>query len=75
VVDIFRILEHEPKPEAIVWIGPLAVLANAFVGVNVVPLIGALGLITAVVAILSEKTNLYVTAIFMALSALAAAGA
>jgi len=70
VVDMFNILQ-KPRPEAVVWLGPLAVIAKATIGINLGPLISALGLLTAVTAILSGRTSMYVTAIFLAVSALA----
>jgi len=73
VVDMFSILER-PRPEAIVWLGPLGIISSATLGLNLAPLLAALGLIVATVAIMSERSSLYVTAIFLAFSALAAAG-
>jgi len=72
VVDMFHILER-PRPETIIWLGPLGILSTATLGLNLAPLLAALGLIVATVAILAERTSLYVTAIFLAFSALAAA--
>jgi len=72
VVDMFNILER-PRPEVIVWLGPLNIIAKAALGLNLTPLLAALGLIVATVAILAERSSLYVTAIFLAFSALAAA--
>ena len=72
VVDMFTILQR-PRPESIVWLGPLGVIAKISLGLNLAPLVGALGLIAAVTAVLSGRTSMYVTAIFLAMSTLAMA--
>jgi len=72
VVDMFNIFQR-PRPEAVVWLGPLAVVAQATIGVSLAPLISAIGLLAAITAILSGRTSMYVTAIFLAFSALAVA--
>jgi hypothetical protein len=73
IIDLFQALERG-RPEALVWAGPLAILASIW-GINLAPILGGVAGISAIVAAFTLSDRYANTAIILALAALVLAGA
>jgi hypothetical protein len=72
IIDLFQALERG-RPEALVWAGPLAILASIW-GINLAPVLGGIAGISAIIAAFTLSDRYANTAIILALAALVLAG-